>query len=375
MKHNDGVADGDFTWPPRDEDLKRCGVIITGCEGAPDAEVRVLVHLHLAEVLPPPDPPAVRRHPIVSTAHVIPTARGPRFRHRHWGVEHPEAAYPFHVETDRPLPEGSSAGEAWRAALALAAGLSLAVLSYAQFRGARGELPVPELRAALVPVVPADTHDLDIDVADAARAVLEDVAGTPAPVETHPPQERSALMEAGPAVAMLASRVADEPSPLDAPAAPTIAAPVDARDIGAPFDAPTPPVEAAVEERIESPEPIAVPAAFVDPAPRDEDHIHAALTRWRAAYSALDASAAREVWPSVDTRALARAFRALKSQELRFDRCRLTVNGGSARAACSGHSIYVPRVGSQSPRATPHEWTFELKKNEQRWTIASARSS
>jgi len=112
-----------------------------------------------------------------------------------------------------------------------------------------------------------------------------------------------------------------------------------------------------------------------EPVPGEEAHIRAALTRWRTAYSALDASAAREVWPSVDARALARAFQDLKSQELRFDRCDLTVNGGSAQAACSGQAVYVPRVGNQSPRATPREWTFELKKLDQRWTIASARAS
>jgi hypothetical protein len=144
-----------------------------------------------------------------------------------------------------------------------------------------------------------------------------------------------------------------------------------------------PPDDVAVEASLEPialdersvPAAAAVATALVDPLPADEDHIRAALARWRTAYSALDASAAREVWPSVDARALARAFQTLKSQELRFDRCHLTVNGGSARAACTGHAIYVPRVGKQSPRATPHEWTFELTKSDQRWTIASARSS
>jgi hypothetical protein len=271
MKHNDGVADGDFTWPPRDADLEACGVILVGDEGAPDAEIRVVVHL--SEVLPPPDSPAARRQLSVPAAHAMPTAHGPRFRH--WGVEHPEAAYPFHVESDRPLPDGSSAGEAWRAALALAAGLSLAVLSYAQFRGARGELPVPELTAALAPVVAEDTQD--IDVAAAARAVLDDVAGTPAPVDTQPAHERGAPTAAPPAVALRASRVPDDPPPLDAPAAPVSPALVAARNIAAPIDAPTPPVAVAVavDERTEVSEPIAEEAAFVDPAPRDEDHIHA----------------------------------------------------------------------------------------------------
>ena len=143
-----------------------------------------------------------------------------------------------------------------------------------------------------------------------------------------------------------------------------------------PVDAPPPPSRIDVDERAAaSATPVAAAAALADRAPGDEDHIHAALTRWRTAYSALDASAAREVWPSVDARALARAFQALKSQEVRFDRCDLTVNGGSARAACTGRAVYVPRIGKQSPRATSHEWTFELTKSDERWTIASARSN
>jgi len=111
-----------------------------------------------------------------------------------------------------------------------------------------------------------------------------------------------------------------------------------------------------------------------DAAAADEAHIESTLTRFRTAYSKLDARAAREVWPSVDVEALDRAFRSLKSQDLRFDRCDLTVDGQRARAACRGSAVYVPRVGNQSPKATPREWNFELKKLDQRWTIASARS-
>jgi hypothetical protein len=85
--------------------------------------------------------------------------------------------------------------------------------------------------------------------------------------------------------------------------------------------------------------------------------------RYAAGYSAQEYSA------------LERAFQDLKSQDLRFDRCDLTVDGGRAQAACSGRAIYVPRVGNQSPKAAPREWTFELQKLDERWTIASARAS
>jgi hypothetical protein len=106
----------------------------------------------------------------------------------------------------------------------------------------------------------------------------------------------------------------------------------------------------------------------------DEADIRSTLTRFRTAYSQLNARAARDVWPSVDARALERAFQSLKSQDLRFESCDLTVNGSRAKAACKGRAVYVPRIGDQSPRLTDREWTFELRKADERWTIASART-
>ena len=140
--------------------------------GASRPDVRVVVHI--ADVLDPPASHEPRRPPIAPPAH------GPRVRR--WGVERPDASYPFHVESDAPVLDASSAGETWRAMLALAAGLSLAVVSYGQFRGARGELPVSELTAALAPAAPLDT--LDIDLAAVAPDVLDEAdAPSPPPVE------------------------------------------------------------------------------------------------------------------------------------------------------------------------------------------------
>ncbi len=140
--------------------------------------VRVVVHI--PDVLDPPASHEPRRHPIAPPAH------GPRFRR--WGVERPEASYPFHVESDAPVSNASSAGEAWRALLALAAGLSLAVVSYAQFRGARGELPVSELTAALAPAAPLDM--LDIDLAAVASEVVDVVGRSVAAACRTSPQRR-----------------------------------------------------------------------------------------------------------------------------------------------------------------------------------------
>ena len=98
------------------------------------------------------------------------------------------------------------------------------------------------------------------------------------------------------------------------------------------------------------------------------------LGRYRSAFSALDASAARTVWPSVDARALGRAFDQLEQQQLQFDSCKITVSGGSATAACGGRARYVPKVGSKSMRDERRQWTFDLTKVNDAWRIERVAS-
>ena len=358
---------GDFSWPPTADDLEGCGIVSLSGDDNESARLRVLVHL--PDVLP-----AEHRAPGRPARPVSPSRS--TVRARHWGVEQPAAAYPFHVDGDDPMAPASAGGEVRRAAVAVAAGLSLAFLSYLQFRSTRTD------PAALVTAVAeATSASLDRQGPDPVMEIPRAVVDRLAPAESvgrrlvarvtaiEPP-------DAGAAVSLvrLASDVIDEaraPEPIAPPLmAPPAVVPVPAEAADDPRPVPLPAVD---DERAAAP--AAVVAAHVDPIPADEDRIRAALMRWRTAYSALDARAAREVWPTVDARALERAFQALKSQDLRFDRCDLTVAGGSAHAACSGRATYVPRVGNQSPRATPREWTFELKKRDQQWTIASARAS
>jgi hypothetical protein len=366
------AGDADFAWPPTAEDLEGFGVVSVAGDDEAAARLRVLVRLpdvlpvgeHRAPIAPPRTPT-----PAASTA-----------RARHWGVEQPAAAYPFHVDGDDPMAPASAGGEVRRAAVAVAAGLSLAFLSYLQFRSAR-----TDATALVSAVAEATTASLDRrgpePVMEIPPAVVDRIA-PPESVGRRLVARVSAIERAdadapvAATLARLASEVIDEvrapeptPAPLVAlPAAAPAPAPPEMADDTRPVPAP-----AVDEERPAAP--AAVVAAHVDPIAGDEDRIRAALLQWRTAYSALDARAAREVWPTVDARALERAFQALKSQDLRFDRCDLTVDGGSAQAACSGRATYVPRVGNQSPKATPREWTFELKKRDQRWTIASARAS
>ena len=107
--------------------------------------------------------------------------------------------------------------------------------------------------------------------------------------------------------------------------------------------------------------------------PGDEPAVRAVLQQYGSAYTRLDARAARVVWPSVDGRALARAFEALESQQVVFERCDVFVQGSEARAACRGSATYVPRVGDRRPRTEPRQWTFRLEKAaDANWRIASA---
>ena len=249
-----------------------------------------------------------------------------------------------------------------------------------------------------------------VSVADVPAPVVQAVRPSAAPKPSTP--ERTAAASPARPIPAPATKLARAPEP--APPIPRVTVAV--RDSGVvaakmeppatPAGRPEPPpalVTARVEPRVEAPPPpaptpapvgaaAAKPEPFAKAAPTppvtsstpvaavltdtasDEADIQSTLTRFRTAYSQLNASAARDVWPSVDARALERAFQSLKSQDLRFDSCKMTVTGARAQAACKGRAVYVPRIGDQSPRFTSREWNFELRKADERWTIASARS-
>ena len=263
---------------------------------------------------------------------------------------------------------------------------------------------------------PAPTHSDAVEAPPTPPDITVAVTPAPAPAPPKPAAERprpaagpTVVAEAKPLLPERAPKPAAAPAPRsEPPARLAVATPrrdleppppvtprvsVDVHDRGAvpaptppsiatsaPVPAPAPPPAAAPSLAAARPEPLAsapasspVAAVLRDTA-NDEDDIRSTLTRFRTAYSKLDASAARDVWPSVDARALERAFQSLKSQDLHFDSCTMTVTGARAQAACKGRMVYVPRIGDQSPRFASREWNFELRKADERWTIASARS-
>ena len=106
----------------------------------------------------------------------------------------------------------------------------------------------------------------------------------------------------------------------------------------------------------------------------DESRVAAVLGEYARAYDALDAGAAREVWPTVNERALARAFAGLASQDVEFDDCAIAVRGTTANASCRGKASYVGKIGSGAARTEARTWHFELRRDGEAWKIESAEA-
>jgi hypothetical protein len=133
---------------------------------------------------------------------------------------------------------------------------------------------------------------------------------------------------------------------------------------------PPPPVIAPLAPSL----PAVVTAAAAAPVRDDQRLVSGVLDAYARAYGRLDAAAAHEVWPSVDERALARAFGSLQSQTIAFDDCQIDVNGTAASATCRGRASYVGKVGSRDPRVEARQWRFDLRRDGDAWTIANAET-
>ena len=123
--------------------------------------------------------------------------------------------------------------------------------------------------------------------------------------------------------------------------------------------------------------PAAAPAAAIVPPPNETLRVRSVLDQYARAYGRLDVSAVRAVWPSVDDRALARAFSDLSSQTVSFDQCVIHIDqqsgGSNAKASCRGKASYVGKVGSQQ-RTESRTVRFELKRDGDAWKIQKAQT-
>jgi hypothetical protein len=100
----------------------------------------------------------------------------------------------------------------------------------------------------------------------------------------------------------------------------------------------------------------------------EEPAVRGLLAEFQAAYDRLDAEAAKDLWPSVDERALAKAFGNLESQTIAWDNCRIHLGSGKALAYCSGPATYVGRLGNKT-QSRHLNWTFALAKAPGGWHI------
>jgi hypothetical protein len=105
----------------------------------------------------------------------------------------------------------------------------------------------------------------------------------------------------------------------------------------------------------------------------DRVAIRAALSRYEAAYNRLDVNAVRSVWPSLDQRALARAFDNLNAQRVSLQACNVDVSGNTARANCSGNASWTPKVGG-GERSAARKWTFDLSDSDEGWRIVHVQA-
>lgn len=132
--------------------------------------------------------------------------------------------------------------------------------------------------------------------------------------------------------------------------------------------------------------PAALPIVTIPPAPpppaaerppveppvaSEEPKVRAVLAQFETAYSSLSATAAQAVWPSVDARALARAFESLESQHVSLGSCSIVINGSTARAECIGTASWTPRIGG-GRRTERRRFEFDLAAENGAWQILQA---
>ena len=119
----------------------------------------------------------------------------------------------------------------------------------------------------------------------------------------------------------------------------------------------------------EVPRAVVAPTSPAPPVIEDQAAVRETLDHYADAYAGMDVRATAAVWPSVDRRALTRAFATLKSQGLTFDSCNINVNDTSATAHCRGTVQFVRKIGSPTPLTAPQEWRFVMRKLGGTWTI------
>jgi hypothetical protein len=198
---------------------------------------------------------------------------------------------------------------------------------------------------------------------DRRAAEPRDAGRSPAPTQSSAPA--AAAVDLAPPV-----QPAPVPTTGDALASqPPIAPTARLEGVGTAVAGPPPPVTAPPR-----PAPAPVPEVAAPPAETSQEPaVRAALARFAAAYSRLSASAAQDVWPTVDARSLERAFANLESQRVSLGDCAVKVAAAAARAECTGTTTWTPKVGGGS-RTERRRWQFDLALANGTWFIVRAEA-
>jgi hypothetical protein len=106
--------------------------------------------------------------------------------------------------------------------------------------------------------------------------------------------------------------------------------------------------------------------------PDERERIRAVLSQYELAYSDLNVDAAARVYPTLDKKALGRAFAALDSQQIRLNECNIQMGGPTAHAVCMGTVLWSPKVGG-GLREQPRQWQFDLQRRDEGWRIGNVR--
>jgi len=140
-------------------------------------------------------------------------------------------------------------------------------------------------------------------------------------------------------------------------------------DPALPVSSSTLPIDAALPAPLPNEPPAVVSSDTADATAAEEAAVLDTVEEYAQALEQLDVGATALLWPSVDRRALGRAFASLKSQEVEFEDCSVALADTSATARCQGTTQYVAKVGPSTPRTGRYEWLFKMRKRSDTWTI------
>ena len=290
----------------------------------------------------------------------------------HWQAPQPSAPVTVSASADvlppRPNVAGRSTGR-WRGAV-VAAAIVVLTAGWILHRLATESRPAaapPVANVAASPTVAdSSVHTPSADpVVTPPRLTITATYPVAAPVTSAAPVPNAARVDSAPRPA---DGGAASGSVFEAPA-PAIEARARAAAAWVPAAGPVAPATVAAMGTA-----AAVPVAPTALARDPRTLINGVLLRYADAYDRRDVNAAAVLWPTLDRRALTRAFASLTRQDVDFERCTVDVAEARGAATCVGTVRYVPTIGRGVEKEGRITWTFDLVRAGEQWQIAGLRA-